>query len=74
MNANGNGNPECCVTVASFEMKQREFNYHQHYAEMVHFASQITVKALLNGSIINSTTIFGISVNYQEKRSKNLGK
>ena len=41
-----------------------------HYAEMVHFATQITVKALGEGKIVDSTTIFGISVNYQEKMSK----
>jgi len=34
ISANDSSDMECCITGASFEMKQRELNYHQHYAEM----------------------------------------
>ena len=39
------------------------------FANMVHVAAQITVKALKKGEIVNQAIIYGLSIQYEEKKA-----
>jgi len=57
----------------AFEMKPSERATKQLYAYMIHIGSQITVKALKKGKVVDLMAVYGFTVNY-EKRSSSLYK
>ena len=55
------------------EMKNSERASKQLYAYMIHIGSQMTVKALKEGKVVDLMVVYGLAVNY-EKRSGSLYK
>lgn len=48
------------------EMKNDKKVFKQLFANMIHFASQITVKALKEGELVDRSIVYGLSIKYKE--------
>ena len=58
-----------CTVAGVCEMKNSKKSVNQLIANMVHFGSQITVKALKEGEVINHCITYGLGINYKEKEA-----
>ena len=67
--SDGGGRGDICVGSVC-EMKNNKRAKHQLIANMVHFGTQITVKALKEGSIVDVCTIYGMAINYKERNAR----
>ena len=51
------------------EMKLSKKGINQLIANMVHFGTQITVKALKRREVVDLCTIYGLAINYKERKA-----